>query len=72
MVEESLATRRTLQAIDARKAVSDAVREVQTPIPLKDALLCLSCEVIYAGAACPKCGDRFGWLLQRWLSAAAA
>lgn len=69
---ETTETRKTLEAIDARKAAKKAVRECQITIPLEDAVLCLSCEIVYAGPVCPKCGDPFGWLVERWLSGQVA
>lgn len=68
----TIETKATLQAIDAWKVKAKAVREVQPAIPLEDALLCLSCEVIYAAPVCPKCGDPYGWLVERWLAAKSA
>ena len=36
-------------------------------IPLAAAVLCLACETVHQGSICPKCGNRFGWLLARWI-----
>ncbi|MDP9039801.1 MAG: hypothetical protein M3O02_11110 [Acidobacteriota bacterium] len=41
-------------------------------IPLADAVLCLSCSMVYQGRMCPKCGDPYGWLIGRWLSSRKA
>ena len=68
MAEAAIETKLTLEAIDARKAKAKAVREVQPAIPLIDAVLCLSCEVLYAAPVCPKCGDPYGWLVGRWFT----
>lgn len=57
-----------MRAIEDRKAVAASARPEPASIRLEDAVLCLSCEVLYAGTACPKCGDRFGWLVERWLA----
>lgn len=69
MAEAAIETKMTLEAIDAWKVKAKAVREVQPAIPLADAVLCLTCEILYAGSVCPKCGDPYGWLVGRWFMA---
>ena len=63
---------KTLEAIDAWKIKAKAVHEVHPTIPLDDAVLCLSCEVVYAAPTCPRCGDPYGWLVGRWLTSKVA
>jgi len=33
---------------------------------LYEARVCVNCEEIYTGQACPRCGED-GWMLSRWL-----
>lgn len=66
------AVRPAMRAIEGRKAVAASGRPEPAFIRLEDAVMCLSCEVLYAGTACPKCGDPFGWLVERWLASRAA
>lgn len=65
---EVFQTKKALRAIGSRKDEGKLARDVQSCIPLKEALLCLSCEIVYATPQCPKCGDPYGWLVERWLS----
>ena len=40
-------------------------------IALERALLCLECELIFAGTAhCPRCADKAVWPLNQWLPSA--
>jgi hypothetical protein len=52
-----------------------AARQAPPPltvsIPLSTAMLCLSCNHVYQGGQCPRCGDPYGWLLGKWLTRAA-
>lgn len=60
-----------LEMIKARELVAQQAPAVTVSIPLSTAMLCLSCNHVYQGGHCPRCGDPYGWLLGKWLMRAA-